>query len=133
MSRLWEAKSQHMGLPLSFTKYYVEDGILFRQKGLFNTELEQVRLYRVVDLSLRKNLLDKIFRQGTIIVKSKDKTVPTLELLRIPHTEEVLRSLNKWTEEERRSAGYKTSLIFIFINEYIFTTIKYPCTNQYNN
>ena len=108
MSRLWEAKSQHLALPLSFTKYYVEDGILFRQKGLLNTDLEQVRLYRVVDLSLKKNLLDRIFGQGTIIVSSKDKTMPTLELVRIPHAEDVLRSLNKWTEEERRKAGFKT-------------------------
>lgn len=108
MSRLWEAKSQHFGLPLSFTKYYVEDGILFMQKGLFSTDLEQVRLYRVVDLSLKKNLLDRIFGQGTIIVSSKDKTMPTLELVRIPHAEDVLRSLNKWTEEERRKAGFKT-------------------------
>ena len=108
MSRLWEAKSQHLGLPLSFTKYYVEDGILFRQKGLLNTDLEQVRLYRVVDLSLKKNLLDRIFGQGTISVSSKDKTMPTLELVRIPHAEDVLRSLNKWTEEERRKAGFKT-------------------------
>ena len=26
MAKLWEARSQHLGLPLSFTKYYVEDG-----------------------------------------------------------------------------------------------------------
>lgn len=107
MGVLWKARSQHLGLPLSFTKYYVEDGILFREKGLLSTDLQQVRLYRVLDLSLKKNLLDKIFRQGTIIVKSKDKTMPVLELKRIPDVELVLKSLNKWTEEERRKAGYR--------------------------
>lgn len=107
MAKLWSARSQHMGLPISFTKYYIEDGILFRQKGFFTTNLEQVRLYRIIDFSLTKNLLDKIFRQGTIIVKSKDKTMPTLELVRIPHPEELLKSLNKWTEEERKKAGFK--------------------------
>lgn len=108
MAKLWEARSQHLGLPLSFTKYYVEDGILYRQKGLLSTNLEQIRLYRVIDLSLKKNLLDKIFRQGTIIVNSKDKSTPILELSRIPHPEEVLRALNKWTEEERRKSGLRT-------------------------
>ena len=95
-------------MPISFTTYSIEDGILYRCKGLLNSNIEQVKLYRVMDVSARIDIVDKIFKQGSIIIKSEDKTCPTLVLENIPKPKELLKYLNSIVEKERARVRLKS-------------------------
>ena len=77
---IWHDRRRRMGLPLSFTRYALSEDRLFLSVGFFNLKDEDVLLYRVRDLSLKRSLWQRICGVGTITVVSSDKTTPTLVL-----------------------------------------------------
>ena len=73
---IWKDRKRTLfGLPLSFTKYSLEEDRLFIETGFFNSVENEVRLYRIMDLQLSRTLGQKMFGLGTIKVKSADKTL----------------------------------------------------------
>ena len=70
---IWEDRKRILGVPISFTKYYLSEDRLFVQTGLFSMKIEETLLYRVTDISVRVGLFQRIFGVGTIIVHSSDK------------------------------------------------------------
>ena len=79
---LWQDRKRYFGLPLSFTKYSLSDDRLFVETGLLNLEQNEVRLYRILDLQLKRSLGQRIFGVGSIIVTSSDKSLGKFEIRR---------------------------------------------------
>jgi uncharacterized membrane protein YdbT with pleckstrin-like domain len=79
---LWAGKPFSFGLP-SFTKYTITDRRLIVDKGIFTKKREEIRLYRIRDISLKRNLIERIARIGDLIVYSTDTTTPTFLLKNI--------------------------------------------------
>lgn len=77
---LWKDRRRRMGMPLSFTRYRLSEDRIFRETGFFSLKEEEVLLYRVSDLELRRNLWQRMFNMGTVCVHSSDKTTPHLDL-----------------------------------------------------
>lgn len=99
---LWsERKRLWCRLPWTFTKYALSEDRLFITSGLLKTVENEVRLYRVLDLSLSKTLVQKIFRIGTIRVSSSDKTMGNFELVNIPDADRIKEQLSELVEENR--------------------------------
>ena len=81
---IWkERKRNALGLPWTFTKYALTGDRLFITSGLLKTVEDEVRLYRILDISLSQTLTQKIFRIGTIQVSSADKTLGNFEIKNI--------------------------------------------------
>lgn len=93
--RLW------CGLPWTFTKYGMDEGRLFVETGFLNTKEEEVRLYRILNISLSKNLVQRIFGLGTIHVDSTDLDLKCLKITNIKHSDHVKELLSGKVEEER--------------------------------
>ena len=89
------------GLPWSFTKYTLTDEKLLIRSGLFSTKEEEVRLYRILDVTVRRTLLDKIFGIGTIHCCSADKSTPEFDILNIKHCLDVKNQLSDLVEDQR--------------------------------
>ena len=69
MNYLWSARKRNaLGLPWTFTKYAFTEDRLFVTTGLLKTVEDEVRLYRILDISLSRTLLQKIFGMGTIAI-----------------------------------------------------------------
>ncbi len=96
---LWEDRKRHCGLPLSFTKYKLSVDRLFFETGALNTEEEEVQLYRVRDISVRRTLWQKICGVGTVTVNSSDKSAPTIELKNVKRAKDVKELLNEQVEK----------------------------------
>lgn len=96
---LWEDRKRHCGLPLSFTKYKLSVDRLFFETGALNTEEEEVQLYRVRDISLRRSLWQKLCGVGTVTVNSSDKSAPTVLLKNVKHPKDVKELLNEQVEK----------------------------------
>ena len=98
-----------MGLPITFTRYRLSEDRIFRETGLLNLKEEEVLLYRVRDLELKRSLFQRIFGVGTVCVHSSDKTTPHLDLLNIKHPREVKELLHRQVEEMKLSRRMRTT------------------------
>lgn len=99
---LWKARKRNaIGLPWTFTTYELSEDRLFVTSGLLKTVEDEVRLYRILDLTLSRTLLQKIFGMGTISVSSADKTMGDFELKNIKNPDEVKEQLSNLVEENR--------------------------------
>lgn len=90
------------GLPWTFTKYAATDEKLLIRTGVLNVKEEEVRLYRILDLTLKRTLFQRLWGLGTIHVCSADKSTTEFEILNIKNPEIVKNMLSDMVEEERR-------------------------------
>lgn len=96
---LWSDRKRILGMPISFTKYSLSKDRIFINTGLFNLNEEEILLYRVLDVSLKLSFWQRIFRVGSIIVKSSDQSTPVLEIRNVKKPKEVKELLYKYSEE----------------------------------
>ena len=95
----WKDRKRHLGLPLSFTRYALSEDRLFLETGLFNIKDEEVVLYRVRDISMRRTFGQRFFGVGTVTVISSDKSMPKIELKNVKKPRDVKEMLHKYVEE----------------------------------
>ncbi len=100
---LWHDRKRHFGLPISFTKYSMSEDRLFVETGLLNLSQDEVRLYRILDLQLKRSLGQRIFGVGSIIVSSSDKSLGTFEIRNIKNSANVKEMLSVQVEQQRRA------------------------------
>lgn len=106
MQYVWEdRKRTFLGLPWSFTKYRLTEEKLFITTGLFNTKEEEIRLYRVMDMTLNRSLGEKIFALGTIHLCSADKSTPEFDLKHIKKSHDVRNLISDYVEKQRDIKG----------------------------
>lgn len=103
MKVLWQDKKRWLffGLPWTFTKYTVLDEKILIDSGLLTSKQDEIRLYRVIDITLTRTLFQKLFKLGTITCNTSDKTCPILEFKNIPSSMQVKELLSQAVEEER--------------------------------
>ncbi len=100
---LWQDRKRHLGLPISFTKYSMSEDRLFVETGFLNLEQNEVRLYRILDLQLKRSLGQRIFGVGSIFVSSSDKTLGTFEIKNIKNSANVKEMLSVQVEQQREA------------------------------
>ena len=84
MDLLWkERKRIWCGLPLTFTVYSYDNERFYVKSGFLNQRQDEVRLYRIQDLTVTRSLSQRIFGMGTILVNSSDKTLGDFEIKNI--------------------------------------------------
>lgn len=96
---LWSDRKRILGMPLSFTRYSLSEDRLFCVSGFLNIRDEEVLLYRVRDISMRRTLFQRLFGVGTITVLSSDKSMPTMVLQNVKHPLEVKELIHRNVEE----------------------------------
>lgn len=89
------------GLPWTFTKYGVSDDRIFVEYGLLNLKEYEVRLYRIVNINLTRNLLQRIFGLGTIHVDSNDKDLKCFDIKNVKDSINVKEMISESVERER--------------------------------
>lgn len=102
---LWKDRKRILGLPISFTAYRVDRDRLICKKGFFKTEVDELLLYRILDIKSSRTLGQKLFGVGTVTLFSADQTHSTFELVNIRRPEKVRTFLSKLVEYERTTKG----------------------------
>ena len=99
---VWQDRKRIIfGLPWTFTKYVLTKEKLLVQTGILNTKEEEVRLYRIMDVTLRRSLAQRMFGLGTIHCCSADKSTPEFDIKWIPDSSAVKEKLSGLVEAER--------------------------------
>ena len=96
-----DRKRNWLGLPWTFTVYGLTEDRLFIMSGMLNIHEDEVRLYRILDLSLRRSFWQRIVGLGTIHVDSSDKTMKAFDIHNIRNCEAVKEQLSQLVEQER--------------------------------
>lgn len=99
---IWrDRKRTFFGLPWSFTRYTLTGEKLIVDVGFLRRREDEVRLYRIMDITLKRSLSQRIFGIGTIHCCSADKTTPEFDLKNIKNPVDVKNLLSDLIEEER--------------------------------
>ena len=103
MALVWQDRKRIIfGLPWSFTKYKLYDDKFQICTGFLSRKEEEIRLYRIMDLTLQKSFGQRIFGMGTIKVESADKTTPEFLVKNIKKPDTVRDLLSDKVEVARR-------------------------------
>lgn len=101
---IWrERKRNFLGLPWTFTVYGFSEDRLFIKTGILSTREEEVRLYRITDISLYRGPWQRIMGMGTIKVYSADQSLGDFEIKNIRDCENVKEQLSNLVEKERQN------------------------------
>lgn len=99
---LWKQRKRiWCGLPWTFTVYSFDEDCIYIDSGIFTKKQEEIRLYRVLDISVTRTFGQRIFGMGTITLKTSDKTTPELLLINLKKVMEVKTQLSNLIEESR--------------------------------
>ena len=104
---LWSDRKRILGLPLSFTRYRVDDDRLYVETGFIRSETNELLLYRVLDVKSTRTLGQKLLGVGTVTLMSSDQSNPRLELKNIRDCERVRRFLSGLIEKQRSELGIR--------------------------
>lgn len=104
---IWRARKRNkIGLPWTFTVYMLTDEKLMTDSGILNKKLEEVWLYRVVDMTVKRSLLQRLLGMGTIHFCTTDKSTPEFDWVNIDNVQEVKELISKTAEESKRQRGF---------------------------
>lgn len=102
MKVIWSDRKRTLfGLPLSFTKYSITEEKILIETGFFSKNEEEIRLYRIMDVTLRRSFGQRIFGVGTIHCCSADKSTPEFDIKSIKDSVNIKNLLSDMIEEER--------------------------------
>lgn len=98
---VWKDRKHFMWFPISFTKYKIKNERLYQETGLFNTHYDELLLYRITDLCLKRSLAQKIFGTGTIVLSTKADSDKEVLLKNVKNPKEVKDLISHLVEEAR--------------------------------
>lgn len=96
-----DQKRTLFGLPLSFTRYTLTEEKLLVETGFFNKKEEEVRLYRILDITLQRSLGQRLFGVGSIHCCSADQSTPEFDIVSIKRSAAVKDQLSDMIESQR--------------------------------
>ena len=102
MEYVWQDRKRTIfGLPWSFTKYSLTKDRFFVEKGLLTKNEDEVRLYRIMDVSMSASLGQRLFGVGTIHCCSADKSMGDFDIVSVKNPRDVKEMLSEMVEKER--------------------------------
>ena len=113
MATIWTDKKRSLffGLPLSFTKYICTDEKFIVEAGMLSTREDEIRLYRILDLTLERSFMQRIFGLGTIKCDTMDKSMPKLEIKNIKKSRDVKEMISEAVEKERERVSSRVNMM----------------------
>lgn len=109
MEIVWKDRKRIIfGLPWTFTVYKLTREKLLIETGFLNKKEEEIRLYRIMDLTLKRPLGQRLWGLGTVHCCTADKSTPEFEIKRIKdsrNVKEMLSDLIEQQREEKRISG----------------------------
>jgi hypothetical protein len=99
---VWSDKKRtFLGLPLSFTRYFLTEDRLITRCGFLNVKEDELELYRIVDKSLERSLGQRICGLGTIILFCKDADTPEKHIVSVKCPREVSDLIGAYVSQQK--------------------------------
>ncbi|WP_165847795.1 PH domain-containing protein [Ammonifex thiophilus] len=109
---VWRDRARWFGLPVLFEWYELHGDRLAVRRGLLVVREDWVLLYRVLDVRVRRSLLDMLLGTGTVEVYAADATDPRLLLRGVRRPREVAAMIQEAAEAARAELGVRGRELF---------------------
>lgn len=90
-----------LGLPFTFTRYFIKEDVITVDTGFFKTVENDCYMYKVQDVQLSVSLLEKLVHVGTITCFTGDTTHPKLILEHVRNARAIKDFILEKSEEAR--------------------------------
>lgn len=90
---------------LKMTRYEVSPDRIEWSRGILDRRVDNIDMFRVIDLKMRRSVLDCIFGIGTVGLITTDKTDPEFEFEKIHRPRELYDVIKKASLEADRRTG----------------------------
>ena len=102
---IWkDRKRTFLGLPWSFTVYYLTEEKLICRTGFLNITEDEIDLYKITDKRLNLPLGQRITGCGTVHNCSRDVSLPEFDMI-VKNPREVMNLLDKYVNQARDRYG----------------------------
>ena len=91
------------------THYEVSPDRIEYGEGVFERKVDNLDMFRVVDIKLRRNVLDCVVGVGTVILTTTDKSHPEFEFKKIKNSHELYDTIKKAS----LSADRRTNVVHV--------------------
>lgn len=102
---VWRDRRHILWFPWTFDTYHIANGRIYTSKGLINVEENECMLYRVLDISLKRTLTNRICGTGSIILRTKDASDGILTLRNVKNSQRVKDMISELVEQAREEKG----------------------------
>lgn len=102
---LWRGWGSAAGLLPLFEEYVLYPDRLMVRRGFLGSTEEELLLYRVVDITLQRSLLEHLTGSGTVVLHALDASDPVLRLRSISRPKAVRDLLDEAVMAARDAAG----------------------------
>jgi len=99
-----DRKRTFLGLPWSFTVYYLTETKLICRTGFLNITEDEIDLYKITDKRLKQTFGQKLVSCGTVHICSRDVTLPEFDMI-VKNPREVMNLLDKYVNQARDKYG----------------------------
>ncbi len=94
---------------IRMTHYEVSPDRIEYGEGVFDRKVDNLDMFRVVDIKLRRNFLDCVVGVGTVILTTSDKSHPEFEFKKIKNSRELYATIKK----AALSADRRTNVVHV--------------------
>ena len=99
---IWTDRKRYLGMPISFTRYYLSADRLFVSTGFLSIRDDQLLLYRVSDINVTRTIWQRFFGVGSVLVISNDNSTPNVTLENVRNPLYVKELIHRQVEECKR-------------------------------
>ena len=99
-----DRKRTFLGLPWSFTVYYLTENKLICRKGFLNIVEDEVDLYKVTDKRLILPLGQRMVGCGTVHICSRDVNLPEFDMT-VKNPRQLMELLDEYVNDARDRYG----------------------------
>lgn len=101
---LWRGRPNFLLSPIKFftQRYKLTNERLMVDQGFVSRRTEEIDLYRVTDVSVYQNVLERILGRGDILVQTADATAPQKRLSEVADPDRVKDILRQAARAERQ-------------------------------
>jgi len=113
---IWSARKRNLlffGLPWTFTVYTLDENSFNIRTGFLNQSYEEIKLYKIRDFTVNRNLLQRIFGLGTVHICSADSSTPEFDVMNVKDCMEVKNIISNQVDIARQSSGITTSEFYV--------------------
>ena len=89
------------GLPFTFTTYEIDEELLVLKEGLLNRKENSCYMYKITDVELKKSLVERIFKLGTVVCYTGDVTHTVIKLKHIKNSDLIKKVILDLSEQHR--------------------------------
>lgn len=104
---VWSGYKKILRFNNPFTKYTLTNKALYVESGVLRYSCNEIRLFRICDMTITKTVLERICGTGSLKIMSTDKSSPTITIGSISDVGTLKKFLSEYVEAERKRQGIR--------------------------